>query len=49
MNEICSNPEKDIVSAQDIHSTASCPECGKAVEHEGGCVVCRHCGFSKCG
>ncbi|MEN8907815.1 MAG: vitamin B12-dependent ribonucleotide reductase [Clostridiales bacterium] len=26
-----------------------CPECGKEVEHEGGCVVCRECGFSKCG
>ena len=26
-----------------------CPECGKAVEHEGGCVICRNCGFSKCG
>ncbi|SMC97784.1 vitamin B12-dependent ribonucleotide reductase [Sporomusa malonica] len=27
----------------------ACPECGKTVEHEGGCVICRHCGFSKCG
>lgn len=27
----------------------SCPECGTVVEHEGGCVVCRNCGFSKCG
>ena len=26
-----------------------CPECGKVVEHEGGCVICRDCGFSKCG
>ncbi len=26
-----------------------CPECGGAVEHEGGCVICRNCGFSKCG
>lgn len=26
-----------------------CPECGKPVEHEGGCVICRNCGFSKCG
>ncbi|HHV29484.1 vitamin B12-dependent ribonucleotide reductase [Acetivibrio mesophilus] len=29
--------------------TAVCPECGKKVEHEGGCVVCRNCGYSKCG
>ncbi|MCL1873810.1 MAG: vitamin B12-dependent ribonucleotide reductase [Clostridiales bacterium] len=27
----------------------NCPECGARVEHEGGCVVCRHCGYSKCG
>jgi ribonucleoside-diphosphate reductase alpha chain len=26
----------------------ACPECGGAVEHEGGCVVCRSCGYSKC-
>ena len=26
-----------------------CPECGSEVEHEGGCVVCRSCGYSKCG
>lgn len=29
--------------------TAVCPECGRKVEHEGGCVVCRNCGYSKCG
>ena len=27
----------------------NCPECGARVEHEGGCIVCRHCGYSKCG
>jgi ribonucleoside-diphosphate reductase alpha chain len=26
----------------------ACPDCGGAVEHEGGCVVCRSCGYSKC-
>lgn len=29
--------------------SGSCPECGSSVEHEGGCVVCRSCGYSKCG
>lgn len=27
----------------------ACPECGGAVEHEGGCAVCHCCGFTKCG
>ncbi len=26
----------------------SCPDCGGAVEPEGGCLVCRACGFSRC-
>lgn len=24
------------------------PECGTTLEHEGGCNVCRVCGYSKC-
>jgi ribonucleoside-diphosphate reductase alpha chain len=27
----------------------ACPECGGIVEHEGGCAVCRVCGYSECG
>ncbi len=30
-------------------SGANCPECASVMEHEGGCVVCRACGYSKCG
>jgi ribonucleoside-diphosphate reductase alpha chain len=26
----------------------ACPECGGVVEHEGGCAVCRVCGYSEC-
>jgi len=26
-----------------------CPDCHTPIEREGGCVVCRSCGFSKCG
>jgi ribonucleoside-diphosphate reductase alpha chain len=32
-----------------VNGKGVCPDCGKEVEHEGGCVVCRNCGFSKCG
>lgn len=46
-------PTRANVQAHHIPDTAgeihSCPECGSAVEHEGGCVICRHCGFSRCG
>jgi ribonucleoside-diphosphate reductase alpha chain len=33
----------------DMGYCPQCPECGGMMEHEGGCVVCRTCGFSKCG
>jgi len=26
----------------------ACPDCGGIVEHEGGCIVCRMCGYSEC-
>jgi ribonucleoside-diphosphate reductase alpha chain len=28
--------------------SGACPECGGAIEHESGCMVCRSCGYSKC-
>ena len=33
----------------ETNKEAICPECGIKLEHEGGCVVCRNCGYSKCG
>jgi ribonucleoside-diphosphate reductase alpha chain len=33
----------------DLGYCPQCPECGGMMEHEGGCAVCRMCGFSKCG
>jgi ribonucleoside-diphosphate reductase alpha chain len=31
---------------KDIHG--ACPECGGAVEQEGGCSICRDCGYTRC-
>lgn len=28
---------------------SACPECGGKLEYEGGCNICRQCGYSKCG
>ncbi len=38
---------------QELHNEnnmafGACPECGGAVEHEGGCMVCHTCGYSEC-
>ena len=30
------------------YAQGACPDCGSAIEHEGGCTVCRACGYSKC-
>lgn len=30
-------------------AAALCPECGAALEYEGGCCICKSCGYSKCG
>ncbi|MDX1623859.1 MAG: hypothetical protein R3199_07740, partial [Gemmatimonadota bacterium] len=27
---------------------ASCPDCGSPVVHENACLLCKHCGWSKC-
>lgn len=39
----------DREEAVTLDERSTCPECGKEVEHEGGCMVCRNCGYSKCG
>lgn len=31
-----------------VGNGGACPECGGAVEHEGGCCVCHACGYSEC-
>ena len=32
-----------------LQSDRTCPECEGQLESDGGCVVCRSCGWSKCG
>ena len=34
---------------QEVHDDSKCPECGKPLAFEGGCNICRSCGYSKCG
>lgn len=34
---------------KEIQNTSVCPECGAEVQHEGGCVQCKSCGWSRCG
>lgn len=45
MSEFCMNTER----GQDSSVGTPCSECGMPMEHEGGCVICRNCGYSKCG
>ncbi len=54
---LCANPCPAVTSERgDEHGSVSydkatmkyCPECGNAIQHEGGCVICRNCGYSKC-
>jgi len=32
----------------DAKTLTTCPECGATVSHEGACLSCKHCGWSKC-
>jgi len=29
-------------------TVGACPDCGEALVHTGGCVVCQHCGYTRC-
>jgi ribonucleoside-diphosphate reductase alpha chain len=38
----------DIEAETATQERGACPDCGGIVEHEGGCSVCRVCGYSEC-
>ncbi len=40
--------EHGMQELQHAISGGACPECGGAIEHEGGCCVCHACGYSEC-
>lgn len=33
----------------EVDNDAKCPECGSELIQEGGCVICKSCGWSRCG
>ncbi|AIS53233.1 vitamin B12-dependent ribonucleoside-diphosphate reductase [Thermoanaerobacter kivui] len=45
------DPKEEVVLSEVdlLDEERFCPECGSPIEHEGGCVVCKNCGYSKCG
>ena len=43
------NPTQEKTEPENDIRNSNCPDCGSAVTHESGCLVCRNCGFSKCG
>lgn len=49
-DELGAHPYKEkCVNKTEISSGSQvCPECGEPIIHEGGCDICKHCGWSKC-
>ncbi|MEE2627059.1 MAG: adenosylcobalamin-dependent ribonucleoside-diphosphate reductase [Candidatus Latescibacterota bacterium] len=35
-------------SGNGVKTSTTCPECGSTVAHENSCLMCKHCGWSKC-
>jgi len=42
------NKNKEFVLKQANNIVGVCPECGSALKHKEGCLVCDACGYSKC-
>ena len=43
------NLPKNFTMSHEVLKRGACPDCGSAVEHADGCLVCRGCGYSECG
>ena len=41
--------KKDLMLDIPRPGSGACPECGEKLENESGCVICKYCGYSKCG
>lgn len=41
-------PKSTVTLPVQTSTSATCPECGEPLIHEGGCQICRSCGWSKC-
>lgn len=43
-----SDEENESIINENISSAMKCPECGDNLIQEGGCIICKSCGWSKC-
>lgn len=41
--------EKKDLMLDNTEPGSTCPDCSESLEHDGGCVICKYCGYSKCG
>lgn len=42
-------PNTDAAPEEHPYDGMLCPDCGAMMVSESGCLVCKHCGYNKCG
>ena len=47
-NAIIEDCHEESESEEDLTTNPTCPECGEPLVFEGGCNICKACGWSKC-